>query len=125
MVLALLLSLAAADTHVPMYVKDPQYTKAPFEGLERLYVDPAATVAQVKPLASRPAGERVADKPGTGTLVYTNPMNQWAELTINGTKVGTIGPYATCNLAGFGAGWYQVDAWVSTGLTRHFAVEVK
>lgn len=125
MLLALLLSFAAADTHIPVYVKDPQYTKAPFEGLERLYVDPAATAAQVKPQASRPSGERVADAPGTGTIVFTNPLSQWAELTVNGTKIGTIGPYATCHLEGFGAGWYQVDAWVSTGLTRHFAVEVK
>ncbi len=123
--LSLALSLAHADTHVPMFVKDPQYTKAPFEGMERLYVDPATTVAQVKPLAARPTGERVLDQPGTGKLVFTNPLNQWAELTVNGVKLGTIGPFATCNLEGFGAGWYQVDAWVTTGLTRHFAVEVK
>ena len=124
MLLALLFA-AQADTHVPVYAKDPQFTKAPFEGLERLYVDPATTVAQVKPLAAAPAGERSPDPAGTGAVVYTNPMGQWAELSVNGVKVGTIGAFATCHLAGFGAGWYQVDAWVSTGLTRHWAVEVK
>lgn len=125
MLLTLLVGLATADSHVPTYVTDPSYTAAPFAGLERLFVDPATTAAQVAPKASRPPGESVKDPAGTGAVVFTNPLNQWGELSLNGTKVGTIGPFATCKLQGFATGWYAVDVAVSTGLTRHFAVEVK
>ncbi len=124
MLFALLLAAANADSHIATFVADPQYTKAPFAGLERLYVDPAITVGQVKPLAAKPAAESIKDVPATHSLVFTNPMNQWGELVVNGTKVGTIGPFATCHLEGFGGGWYQVDVEVSTGLARHFSVQV-
>lgn len=124
MLFALLLSAAQAAPHVPTFAADPAYTKAPFAGLERLYVDPAITVGQVKPLAAKPAAEAVMDAPAARSLVFTNPLNQWGELTVNGTKVGTIGPFATCHLEGFGGGWYQVDVEVTTGLARHFSVQV-
>jgi hypothetical protein len=128
--LLLLASLALADKNVHTFVNDPQYTPPPFAGLERLYIDPATTAAQVKPAADRPAGERVVDAPGTGSMVFTNPMSQWGEVTLRGAtepglKIGTIGPFATMKLDGFQAGFYTVDVWVTTGLTRHFVVEVK
>ncbi|MBM4366669.1 MAG: hypothetical protein FJ102_10680 [Deltaproteobacteria bacterium] len=122
--LVLLLSLALADNHTTTFAIDPQYTDPPFAGLERLYVDPAQSAAQIKPVASRPAVEGVKDVPGKGQLVYTNPMSQWGEVTVNGLKIGTIGPFATMTLDGIAPGWYQVDVWVATGLTRRFAVEV-
>jgi hypothetical protein len=125
MLVSLLVTLAAADSHVPTFKKDPAYTPAPFAGLERLYVDPATTVSQVAPQATRPAGESVKDVPEAGSLAFTNPLNQWGELTVNGTPVGTIGPFVTCHLAGFRPGWYAVGVGVTTGFTRHFAVEVK
>jgi hypothetical protein len=125
MLLSLFLSFAAADSHVPTFVRDPAVTPAPFAGMERLYVDPATAAGQAKPVGERPGGESATDPPAAGSLVFTNPMNQWAELSVNGTKVGTLGAFATCHLDGFAAGWYAVDVGVSTGLTRHFAVEVK
>lgn len=125
MLLSLLVSFALADSHVHTFVTDPAYTKAPFAGLERLYVDPATTVAQVKPLAAKPAGERVQDAPGTRTVVFTNPMSAFGEVALNGTSVGTVGPFATLRLEGFAAGWYQLDVTVTSGFSRHFAVEVK
>ena len=121
-------STAWADNNVTTFITDPQYTVAPFAGLERLYVDPAQSAGQVKPLANKPAVESVPDNAAAGAaksqLVFTNPMSQWGEVTVGGLKIGTIGPFATMRLDGLGAGWYQVDVWVATGLTRHFAVEV-
>lgn len=123
--LVLIASVALAANHVQTFVIDPSYTKPPFAGMEQLFVDPAATQAQLKPMAERPAGEKVVDAPGAGKLVFTNPMSQWAEVTVNGIKVGIIGPYATCTFDGMGAGWYALEAKVSTGFARTFAVEVK
>lgn len=123
--LVLIASFALASNNVPTFVVNPGYTKPPFAGMEQLFVDPAATLAQLKPMAERPAGEKPADAPGTGKLVFTNPMSQWAELTVNGIKVGIIGPYATCTFDGLGTGWYTLDAKVSTGFARTFAIEVK
>ena len=125
MLLPILVSVALADKNVATFVTDPEYTKAPFAGLERLYVDPATTTAQLKPQAEKPRAESVVDTPGAGSLEFTNPMAQWGELSVNGTKVGTIGPFATAHLAGFAAGWYAVDVNVPTGYARHFAVQVK
>ena len=121
----LIASVALAANHVQTFVVDPAYTKPPFAGMEQLFVDPAATQAQLKPLAERPTAEKVADTPGVGKLIFTNPMSQWAEVTLNGIKVGIIGPYATCTFDGVGAGWYTLEAKVSTGFARTFAVEVK
>lgn len=125
MLLPLLIGLASADLHVPTFVNDPSYTPAPFAGMERLYVDPATTASQLAPKAERPAGQMVKDPAGVRTIVITNPLMQWAEMSVNGTKVGTMGPFATAKLEGFAPGWYSVDLWVTTGLTRKFAVEVK
>lgn len=123
--LLLLASIALADNVVPTFVVDPAYTDAPFAGMEQLFVDPAVVSPQLKPAAAAPAGEKLITPAGKGSLDFTNPMSQWAELSVNGLKIGIIGPYASCRLQGLGAGWYSVDATVSTGFTRHFAVEVK
>lgn len=123
--LVLIASLALASNHVPTFVIDPSFTKPPFAGMEQLYVDPTATQAQLKPVADRPTGEKAADAPGVGKLVFTNPMSQWAEITVNGVKIGILGPYGTCTFDGIGAGWYTLEAKVSTGFARTFAVEVK
>jgi len=125
MLLPLVVSFAFADKNVHTFVNDPEYTKAPFAGLERLYVDPATTVAQVKPMASRPAAEKVKDAPGTHQVVFTNPMSAFGEVALNGTTVGTLGPFATIHLEGFAAGWYQLDVTMTSGFSRHFAIEVK
>lgn len=123
--LTLLFSLALADNNVTTFVTDPQYTPPPFAGLERLYVDPAQTLPLLKPEAQRPVGETVLDAPGQGQLVFTNPMSQWGEVTVSGQKLGTIGPFATMRLDGATPGHYLVSVWIPTGLTRHFAVEVR
>ncbi len=125
LLVSLFLGPASAESHVPTFVTNPAYSKAPFAGLERVYVDPVTTAAQVRPKAERPAGEAVKDAAVAGAVRFTNPLMQWGELSVNGTKIGTIGPFATCTLEGFAAGWYAVDVGVTTGLVRHFAVEVK
>ena len=122
--LALFAALAFARPQVQTFQVDRQYTPAPFAGLERLYVDPATTTAMLHGSATPVAGEHVLDAPGHGQLVFTNPMSNWGEVTVGGVKIGTIGPYATMTLDGFGVGFYAVDVGVSTGLTRHFSVEV-
>lgn len=125
MLLPLLVSFALADKNTAIFVNDPQYTQAPFAGLERLYVDPATTVGQVKPLATAPKAEHTKDAPGAHTVVFTNPMSAFGEVALNGTKIGTVGPFATVHLDGFAPGWYQLDVTMTSGFSRHFAVEVK
>lgn len=120
----LLASLSFAANHVHTYVIDPAYTPAPFAGLERLEVDPVATAVALKPLAEKPSADVIADKPGHGQLVFTNAMSNWAVVSINDQRIGTIGPYATMTLDGIAPGWYSVKTDVPTGFSRTFAVEV-
>ena len=93
----LLLVSSAFALHTKVFDPDPALTRAPLAGLEQLYVDPATT--RILPLPGRPAGPAEvyanAVPPGDPALVFTNPLTYWGELTVNGTTVGILGPYAT------------------------------
>ena len=120
----LIASLALA-THVETFVVDPAQTKGRFAGLEKVVVDPAATV--VAPVASAPKGHVVnnAARPGESALVFTNPLSAWGWVEINGTRIGTIGPYATMRIEGTTPGWYGIILQADTGYRAPYAVEVK
>lgn len=118
----------ALATHVTTYEVNNKWTKPPFSGLESLVVDPAAFVEQLKPVRPPlPADVEQVDNlaaKGEKAIVFTNPMQSWAELQVNGQPVGTIGPYATMRLEGAKVGAYLLHLKVPTGYARTFAVRV-
>ncbi len=127
--LALLFATLASATHVTTYEPDVLRTKAPFAGMETLVLDDVKTwISQLQPTGA-PTGvvEKLVNGPGgsPSVLVFHNPMNGWAWMTINGTKVGTINPYATMTLEGVKPGWYVIMLEVPTGFQRTFAVQVE
>lgn len=118
----------AFATHVTTYDVNNRWTKPPFSGLESLVVDPAVAIEQIKPVrAPLPADveevENLAVK-GDKALAFTNPMSSWAEVSVNGLPIGTIGPYSTMRLEGLKIGTYTVQLQVPTGRARTFAVRV-
>jgi outer membrane protein OmpA-like peptidoglycan-associated protein len=127
MLLSLLISAAYA-THVPTYEQDNLRTTGPLAGMESLVVEPAAFLKEVKPLANPPGAgvEKLKNEAGDAPdiLKFTNPMSNWAWVTVNGIKVGTINPYGTITFTGLPSGWYQLDLAQPTGFVRHFAVRV-
>lgn len=118
----------ALATHVTTFDIDPLYTKSPISGLEGLVVEPAAVQAQLKPLAGAdlPTAERGRNeaKPRERALAFTNPGNNWAEVSINGLNLGIVGPYATMKLEGLKSGNYHVNLKYPTGYVRDFVVQV-
>ena len=121
----LLLASLAFATHVKTFEIDPSYTKGRFAGLESLVVDPATTT--VAPVATTPKGNIIANgvPAGDPALVFTNPLSSWGWVEINGTRIGTIGPYATMRLEGLKPGWYGVIVEVNTGYRAPYAIDVK
>jgi len=73
------------------------------------------------PVTTRPIPK--PDIPEKGNLVIVNPASGWAELSINGTKVGVLGPLATAKLHDVKHGQYDVQLSITTGLTWTDRVE--
>lgn len=123
------LTLLAAPAHaatITTFPVDPAYTPAPFSGMETLVVDPVAFAqatapdeGPVPPDAQRLRSE--AKAPDTA-LVFTNPTNTWAWLALNGTRVGTIGPFATARFEGLRPGHWRLDLTLPNGFVRKFAI---
>jgi outer membrane protein OmpA-like peptidoglycan-associated protein len=122
-----LIGLAFA-THVTTYDTNVKWTKPPFSGLESLSVDPAVVVSQIKPIRPPlPADIEVVPNlatRGEEALVFTNPMSQWSELTLNGLQIGIIGPYATMRLEGLKSGLYEISLEPPTHRVRNFSVRI-
>lgn len=121
-----LFQIASAAT-ISTFPVDPAYTPAPFAGMEALVVDPVATAAALRP-DTAPVGPDVepiasgARAPDAG-LVFTNPTSTWAWLAINGTRIGSIGPFATARFDGLAPGRYRIDLTLPNGFVRPFAVQ--
>jgi len=130
MLLALLapgfLGAALAGSHVPTFAVDQRYTPAPFAGMEKLVVEPAQALAQIKPLSAPLADtvERVRNgaAPGVNSIVFTNPTSNWADLTLGGVVIGEIGPYNTITFDGVPRGNWQLDLRFASGFVRSFVV---
>jgi outer membrane protein OmpA-like peptidoglycan-associated protein len=122
-----LIALASA-ARVNTYDVDTEYTKGQFAGLESLVVDPAAAVKTIQPAqAPFPAtAERTRNEaaPGDNALVFTNPTSTFAEYSVNGTVIGTIGPFATARLEGLQHGMYDLGLKLPTGYRRDFVVRL-
>ena len=116
---------AALATHVTTFALDPLFTKAPFAGFEVLVVEPSVAIPQMK-ASSAPAGtaERVANsaEAGANAVVFTNPANNWAVLSLGGVKIGNIGPYVTVRMDGVPRGSYDLSLAFTTGYVRSFVV---
>lgn len=119
----------ALATHVTTYDVNVRWTKPPFSGLESLVVDPAVAIQQLQPVrpplpADVEEVENLAVK-GDRAIVFTNPMSSWADISLNGLLIGTIGPYSTTRLEGLKLGLYTIKLKVPTGRERTFAVRVQ
>ncbi len=121
----LFVSLALA-THVQTFELDPLYTKGSFAGMESLVVDPSAVLPQLGPWtgATPPSALTLPTEavPPDRALVFTNPADTWAVLHINGTPIGTIGPYATARFEGLKPGAYWVTLVLPNGFHREYLV---
>lgn len=118
----------ASATHVTTFEVNVKWTDPPFAGMESLVVDPAVFLAQLQPVRGPfpPEVEALENEalPGQRQLAFTNPMNNWADLKINGTPVGVLGPYSTLKLDGVRYGTYTLELKQPTGFVRTFAVKV-
>jgi outer membrane protein OmpA-like peptidoglycan-associated protein len=67
--------------------------------------------------ASAPA----KDGPKTGSLLITNDAMTWAEIAVNGTKVGVVGPLTEAAVHGLRSGLYDIALTHPTGFTKYRA----
>lgn len=134
---ALLIADPALAQDMPLrpltYNLDPKLTEGACANFRELYVDPASFVASLKPArpptmaspaltstagASPDAGVATAvNAPPTGTLFIVNDRGSWAEVAVNGTRLGKIGPYIVGTVGPVPSGGYTVDLTYSNGYT--------
>jgi hypothetical protein len=114
-VLFLSLLLAAEEPRVrpDTYTVNPRYSTGPIENFRDVYVDPAQAPAQLKP--SEAQG-------GTSDLSIRNEMMGWTEVTVGGTKIGTIDSLTTGVVRGVPAGTYEVVLRYSNGFEKKLRV---
>jgi hypothetical protein len=69
--------------------------------------------------------DHIGDTPATvqapdgNSLEIANSHSTWAEITVNGQKVGTVGPYTVAAIHGLDAGLYDVGFTHPTGYTYY------
>jgi outer membrane protein OmpA-like peptidoglycan-associated protein len=125
-----LLSLVglALATHVTTFDTNPGWTDPPFSGMESVAVDPVAFAKDLQPAHGPfPADaepRRSEGALGEKALVFTNPMSNWAKMSINGTFVGILPPYAQSRLEGVRPGNYVVSLETPAARVRTFVVKV-
>lgn len=130
------------------YEANATWSPPPVQGFRELFVDPEAWIGDlvpvapvevvIAPIAPVPAvGMPVAAGPGdaevvthlpipkpqpmvppTGDLVFVNDASGWATVSVNGERVGILGPLATGRLHGVRSGGYDVTLSLSSGYTR-------
>lgn len=127
------LTADAADHSVPLrpltYPLDGKLSDPPIAHFRKLYVDPAAFVGSLKPVAppsvsaaataNTPGGVSATaiNTPPTGNLLVLNDRGSPAEVAINGTKVGQIGPSVYGVVGPVPSGSYKVTITWSNGLS--------
>jgi hypothetical protein len=77
--------------------------------------EPAKDVDDEPSAAPPPIPVRESPPPASGDLVIENTSTSWAELQINGDKVGVVGPLVVATIAGIPAGVYEVSFKVQNG----------
>ena len=149
--LALFLAQPALAADLPLrpltYNLDPKLSQGAIANFRELYVDPDAFVKSVQPAtppkaapvtpppveqaptadgAAPPAPAVTAtavNVPPTGMLLVTNDRGSWATVTINGTKVGKVGPQIVGVLSLVASGTYTVALTWANGLTQTYDVD--
>jgi outer membrane protein OmpA-like peptidoglycan-associated protein len=103
------------------YVVDDHLTNGPVENFRELYVDPAALGKKLSPKKAITApgvdgapGIAAKVKP-TASLPIINLSSSYADVTVNGTKIGRIGPLTNGALHSVKAGVYEVGFKLQNG----------
>jgi outer membrane protein OmpA-like peptidoglycan-associated protein len=105
------------------YVVDDLLTSGPVENFREVFVDPAALGAKLKPSAApkvpRPEGAVGVGPsiPGKASLPISNISSSYAEIEINGDKIGIIGPLTSGAIHGVRSGTYAVTFTLQNGYT--------
>lgn len=95
-----------------IYGVNPDLTTGEMEFFREVYVDPATFPGQLTPKVPAPEGA-----PERADLSVRNGASAWVDLTINGTKVGKIGPLTTVVIHGVKSGTYEVSMTAPNGFT--------
>lgn len=103
------------------FVVDDHLTNSAAENFRELYVDPAALGKKLSPTKAITA-PGVAGAPGiaaknrpTASLPIINLASSYADVTVNGTKVGRIGPLTNGALHDMRSGVYDVSFKLQNG----------
>lgn len=83
---------------------------------------PAPVPAEPAWVALTTSPATLAGVPAKGVLPVSNRRSSWAEVSINGTKVGIVGPYTDAFIHGVAAGSYDLTLRVGNGYTWTQAV---
>ena len=95
---------------------NPDLSEGKIENFFTLYIDPDAAAATLKP--KTPGRNNT-----TETLPIVNITMAWQEITVDGTKIGVMGPLTTGAIHGVRAGEYVVKMTSSTGYTETARVQ--
>lgn len=125
--LTLLVSAPCLAQDVPLrpltYSLDPKLSAGPIANFLELYVDPESFVRDLKaakpPTAAAPAVETPAatavNTPPTGLLLVLNDRGSWADVSVNGAKVGKIGPHIYGVIGPVPSGTYELSLSYANG----------
>lgn len=112
---------ASLPSRPTTYVVDDRITNGPIENFRELYVDPIGLAKKLSP-KSMPKVPPVEGAPGvgpsmkpTGSLPVINLSSSYAEVEVNGTKVGVIGPLTNGAIHGVKSGEYSVKFTLQNG----------
>ena len=111
--LSLLLAAEEPRVRPDTYTVNPRYSTGPIENFREVYVDPGQTPAQLKPSEAQS---------GTSDLAIRNELMGWTEVTVGGTKIGTIDSLTTGVIHGVPAGTYDVVLRYSNGFEKKLRV---
>lgn len=111
---------ASLPSRPTTYVVDDHLTEGAVENFRELYVDPAALGKQLEPTS--PLKGLAKAKAGT-SLPIINLSSSYADVTINGTSVGRIGPLTNGAIHDVKSGVYEVGFKLQNGYVLTKKVE--
>ena len=111
--LSLLLAAEEPRVRPDTYTVNPRLSTGPIENFREIYVDPAQAPAQLKPSEAQS---------GSSDLSIRNDTMGWSEVTVGGTKIGTIDSLTTGVIHGVPAGTYDVVLRYSNGFEKKLRV---
>jgi hypothetical protein len=104
------------------FVADPRLSEGPTENFTNLAVNPFKLAAILQPVVTvasagptPPAVAQAGSQPTGTTLLIANDRSYTAQVAVNGTLVGDIGPYTDGAIYGLKMGKYDVRLSHTTG----------